>query len=556
MIKRIVSFILSAALLTGLCACGRDTEKISQPQAAPALSITAADFADGEHKRSEEYMASFKTKGVELDGIKIYFANTVFDETASPAMAEEIASFYYTLKALKPNMASNVTMYIVNLTLDDGPMLIDNTLYFNSGDMGKGDYGTYLAGAAYGVWEHWKRVGLALIAQGDAAAAGFSPGELQEYIYKNGSDSILSLHHCFFNDEFADEATIAMAEGCARSLAEFIIDEHGFKALCDDMGGEMRGLWLESLGLDYDPGWLDEPEAMYLNTMPSFEGNDHPLVLWGDMMQLYLKRVDWLSDANRVYDFLLSFSRQILSLYGYIYHEAPAHYEYLMRTGDIGIVHFRDSDYPTGSLAGTARGECIVTSSGDALHELSHLVVPCTEPQKEELRWLSEGLATYLSAPFVPLEEDRIASSFVDAAEGNFGLELVDEDISFIEESDRIFELLNGCCMAEAGSLNEPVYRVYEALGAAAYLNPDYNSAPGATRSMAELYPLKGSYPGNELSYFESMIFVDYLVGKYGLDTLIAAVMDSEAYYELFPTSAAFRLEHEEFFAQWIEPLR
>ena len=48
----------------------------------------------------------------------------------------------------------------------------------------------------------------------------------------------------------------------------------------------------------------------------------------------------------------------------------------------------------------------------------------------------------------------------------------------------------------------------------------------------------------------ESMVFVQYLVEKHGLDAMIEAEMDNKTYRELFPDAAAFQEEYDNFVAQ------
>ena len=99
-------------------------------------------------------------------------------------------------------------------------------------------------------------------------------------------------------------------------------------------------------------------------------------------------------------------------------------------------------------------------------------------------------------------------------------------------------------------------------MGYAAFLNPDNNSAPVATQSIKDSYRERLgntpdlNYPGNELSYLEAMLFTEWLVDKYGLDTVIWAEMDEEVYLDLFPSASAFENEFEEFWAARVEPLR
>ncbi len=541
--------IFLCALLLGMCACAQSgkeapaVEKIS-------IELGAADFTEGSHKRGAEYMAAFKTRSVALDGISIHFAVDVFDVESSPAAAEEIAESYYAMREFDESSAGAVELYIVSTTTTGGPVRTGQRLYISADYIENARYGPWLASAVYELDEWWKCVGLSRIALDEIL---WETEELGAYLEENERGHLLSLHPCYFTVDFADEQMRMLAENCAGTLAKFIIDEEGFAAFAADSGAASRERWLGSMGLDFDLSWLDSAAASRLGKMEFYETGRIPMILGEENFRLNINRVDWLTDAEGAYCFLLDFAGQLDALYIRFETETPEFYARLQENSGVTAVNFRDSDYPLSSRASMLKAEAVVNDDADVLHEIVHTFMP--RASIEEAYWLCEGLVTYLTAPLVPYFADSIVvDSVMREYEGD-----TEEDIFFRAETVRCFEKLNGFGISV--DMAEPIYKIYEASGYAAFINPENKSVPAATQPIREQYAerlgnnAKGNYPGNELSYCQSMVFVEWLVEKYGLERLIFAEMDAEGYFELFPDAEAFETEFAEFWAERVAPL-
>ncbi len=547
--KFVMLFLLAVtALALGACA-----HKPAQDAAEEIrIELSASDFTEGSHKRSAEYMAAFKTRCVELEGLGIRFASDVFDETLSPSAAEEIAEAYYSLRSHNGEKAAALEIYIVSITPTGGPVKLGGKLYITSEYVDKGSYRPYMASLMYGLDDWWKCVGLTALAGGgdDTELAA----DLAEYLDANETSRILSLHPCFFIEEFVDDDTRDLAERCAMSLSQFIIERDGFEAFAADSGASSRELWSAEMGLDCNLSWLNSAAAARLEKMEFSEADKIPLILSSADFRLNIEKVDWLPDAESVFCFLLDLARQIDTLYSRFESEAPVFYAKLQEDEGITDVNFRGSDYPLSSRASMLKQEALVTDDADVLHELVHTLMPRAEI--EECWWLCEGLVTYLTAPLVPYFADSIVVDSVMAEHEDD----TEEDRELRAETVRCFEKLNGFPVSP--EMDEPIYRIYEASAYAAFLNPDNNSMPAATQSIRDQYAAilgnsaKWNYPGNKLSYCQSMVFTAWLVEKYGLEMLIAAETEKESYFELFPDDAAFEAEFAEFWMEKVEAMK
>ncbi len=550
--KKFISMLLALTML--LCGCGNEAAPATPEMTEMQVTLSAADFADGNHKRSESYMAAFKTKTVIIDGLTINIAENVYDDASSPKLAEEIARSFYALRAYAPELAADTEIYVVSITTTGGPVLLGSRLYITDANAKNGEYLPWLASGIYGIDEWWRCVGLGLAASGEKTDNAALLESMESYFAMAGESHILSLHPCYFLEEFADASTRAIVRQMSHSLTEYIISEQGFAVFRED-GGEAfyKRAWLEHMGISHDLSWLDSEPATRLDKMEFSETERIPMILGEADLRLNMESVDWIPDAESTYRFLLDFAGQLTALYARFETEAPEFYAMLQEDESITDVNFRDSDYPLSSRASMLKAEALVSDDADVLHEIVHTFMP--RANIEEAYWLCEGLVTYLTAPLVPYFADSIVvDSVMREYEGD-----TEEVIVFRAETVNCFEKLNGFGIST--DMASPIYKVYEAAGYAAFLNPDNTSTPVATQSIKDnyadrhAYNLKTDYPGNELSYCQSMVFVDWLVEKYGLERLIFAETDAGSYFELFPDAAAFEAEFIEFWEERVVPL-
>ena len=540
--KRVMKLcVVFIVMLLFTCAC-RSIEDININNDVVLCDLTSSDFVDGNHSRGSEYLAAFKTKTATLDGINIHFASNVFDEMESPSIAETIYEFYYSIYSLGVETIDEIDLYLVSATTTGGPVQLANKLYLTTDYIESGEYKAYLISVIYGLNSWWQCKALAelvSVPEEDVTIAA----DLDDYLEKFEDSYILSLHPCYFVHDFADDDTCNIANRAATALARFIIDEYGVDTFIHDGNNiAYRRAWLKSMGISADTAWLDTDGAKRMDTMRFSVTDDVPMVLSDEDFRLNINSTDWINTSDEVYFFLLEFCDGVEKLYRRFEEEAPRFYTNLKDDTDVTTVHFRNSNNPTTSVASMLKAEAIATDDADVFHEIVHTFMP--RASGEEASWLCEGLVTYLTAPYVSYYMDSVVvDSITQDWEGD-----TQEDIFFRSEIVKYYELLNNCKISDILYEKQPIYKVYEASAYAAFANPKIKSTPAATEPIRSSYGLKGTYPGNELSYCQSMIFVDYLVEKYGLDTLIEAEMNRESYFALFPNAEVFNEEFSDFY--------
>lgn len=191
----------------------------------------------------------------------------------------------------------------------------------------------------------------------------------------------------------------------------------------------------------------------------------------------------------------------------------------------------------------------VVLAREDTPRELVHGLMPMGS--SEERHWLCEGLVTYLSAPCIPYDADP---AVVDSLAGDGAAAKLSAPLREIrDEIAAIFQEMTGRDISQARQMDQAISLIYQAAGYAACLHPEYQGIQGfpfVGESVAERTGIDRKYPENELSYAQAMVFVRYLVEKYGLDAILQAETDLDAYHALFPNTAAFQAEYDLFLGE------
>lgn len=510
--------------------------------------LSASDFSDTTRNRDENYAAVLKTKTVTLDDLTVHIAENIFDEKSSPALAEKIAADYAALRALDSEFARPTDVYVLRLTATGAPVVAGGELFCTLEQVESGDYSPYLVKTVFDCPSWWQCVGLSRMVFGSETVENFA-AKLTD---NPGQDIyLLTLFPAYFLEDFAEEETRALAAQTAQSLTEYILFENDLSTfLAEGNDVAYREAWLESIGVPAELDYLRSDAAVHVAQLPFSETKDVPLILTDEQFTMNLRSTDWLTTADDVYYFMLDFYKSLGQLYSFLETNAPVYYASL-QAGEIKCfsINIYDSSYGCGSSANADRGEVIVLDWHDALHETVHCLIPESTVENYD-DWLSEGLTTWLSAPYISVDAGR---SFIDKFVKNMDLSQLSEDTrEMVEMIWSVFQQLTGRDIFEIYEMespaDKPMYWFYQSLVRAVLLLPDSEvSIPFATLSVADRFGSPNTYPGNQLSYGEAMLFVEYLAEEYDLDTVIAALIDGTAYRELFLDETAFKEEYDRF---------
>ena len=514
--------------------------------------ISAEHFTDGNHTRDDEYAASFPTKFVALDGLNIHFAATIFDERDSPELAKQIAADYAALAKLGNSLTKSVAVYLVGETTTSNPVATTSGLFCTPESVQNGTYRPFLTSCTFDLAPWWQCVGLSkTVFEETAVSSDELAKRLNAYYDQHEKPYLLTLSPLYFIENFSDSETIDLAVQSAQSLAAYIMSQDNVKAfLTEGNNFEYRNEWLKELGITVDTENISTTEAAYLSSLSFITAKEIPFIIEEQNFQLNLQSVDWMPTADDVTYFLVDFCSDVNQLYNYLKENAPKHYEALQQPDfrQISVSVF-DSDSDNTSFAKPDGSKAVVLAHEGALHELTHCLIPANDAS--EKRWLCEGLTTYLSAPYLSYE---IAPQYIDPFANE--TEIAKLKSPYIECSKKIaarYEQMTGQTISEIYTTEHPIFLIYQAIGYEAVLHPETFrdiQFPIVTQSVDKRAGVSSGYIGNQLSYLESMVFVQYLVEKHGLDAMIEAEMDNKTYRELFPDAAAFQEEYDNFVAQ------
>lgn len=543
--KKCILLVLTLAVLLTFYGCKKGSS-------IHPTEISASSFTEGEHLRDAEYGASFQTKSISLENLNIHFANAIFDETESPVLAQQIAADYAALAEQGDGLTKPADVYLVSETTTGQPVVTVSGLFCTVESVKDGTYRPFLTSCTFGLTPWWQCVGLSQTVFAETAISSDELSErLRDYDSQNEKSSLLTLSPIYFIEEFTDAETRELAEQSAQSLSAYILSHYDRKTfLTEGNSMDYRNEWLQELGVNADMETIRSPEAAHLSNLPFRCEKDVPFVIEEQNFRLNLQSVDWMPSADDALCFLQDFYSDMNQLYRYLEENAPKHYGTLQQpdTPVIAVSVF-DSNAGDHSYAKIDGSEAVILDSSAALHEFTHCLIPSNSVEKR--RWLVEGLTEYLSLPYLSYEDDKnMVDSFASEEWAN---RLSDEELVVKNEVAGIYEQMTGQDISHVYKEKQPVYLLCQAIGYEVILHPESMKKidfPLAQMSVSERAdrPVKGIE--DELSYPQAMVFTQYLVDKYGLDTMIEAEMDIEAYHELFPDTAAFQKEYDAFAAQ------
>lgn len=553
--KRLVCCLLAALLLLGLTACGQTTsssEEVTVSTSAEISELTADSFADGSFTRDSGYGATFKTKYAQAGRLTIHVASTVFDEDTSPALAQTLAETYAALEQAAGTELPELDLYLVSVTDSGAPAVVDGNRVFCALEQAEtGSAAIYLVQAAFGLDAYWQCYGLAQVLLGADETDGAA---LAAWYSDETHTQMLSLLPLYFLELFSDEETVQYAKETAVAITQYLVERDGLTAFLSDSAPDSCRAWLESIGVTVlDLSVLESDAAAELDAMVWSYASADVVTVASDQFLIRIPQLDWLSTAEEIHDYLLYFLDAMDGFAAVVKEDAPTYYASLSG-GEIGqITIYLNNGGFSSTYAKTTVMEAYVGRYEDIVHETIHcLIAPFNDDQSA---WIAEGLTTYFEGPLriTGIDDPLTANQSIHAALLTDEIDLTDEDRALADAIVAYYQALTGETCSEAETFQD-FFAFFEAVGYATLLHPDLKNTTdymkAFTSSVAEHRGITEDDAGNELTYHESMLFLEYLMDEYGLDAIIAAEMDYSAYQELFPSDEDFYAQFEEFLEQ------
>lgn len=408
-----------------------------------------------------------------------------------------------------------------------GGSVYNNGLVICNSDALENDgYLPALAGAYLNTTEIWKQVAAAEYFFGDREHNDLPA--LRQYYGDAGNHLTLSLFQGYFCKAFASEETIDLAKKTAVSLGKYIIDNYSADALVRASLTEYRGEWMAKNGIEsafalpYDLSWLD-------GSTYSVKLLQYPLVIETENKVFYLDSFSaeresasfdtpeavlrHLSMGNEGVEGILQYLRSNVG-------DEELLEE--MITNLEGKTEYYISSREIGTEADVDGRKIYLRDPSEYVHETMHILT--LHENRVEGAWLAEGVAEFFAREVCDIPGDidyRMYDAFTQALVfGSLG--------SFVRDVKEKFQQLGGV-FDDFDSFE--FYLLEQAIAYTTLSAPEYKSSisfPYATTSVGDMRYLTSSDPGNRLTYPECYLFVKYLIGTYGMDSVLTCCLDYE----------------------------
>lgn len=295
---------------------------------------------------------------------------------------------------ITPDDFKPITIYLVKET-PTGVERYENRLYCTMADIESGAYRTALISAALGTEEYWKSYGLEGYLRGDKADEAMLKAAYEQADNLDG----LSLFISYFNEAFASEEEIHLAEQTAMAVARYVLENHGAKALLTEDCIAYKQEWLKSLGVDRvydDPLYHELEDYRFSSTTqyPLVATNSHEHVF-------YILPLQDMQTAGEVRRFLYDAAAGPRAILEFVKEQAPEYHESLKNLYE-GKMSIYCNTQRGGHAEPTTRTIWIPFIHSYP-HELGHILIP---PQSLKTRyeefWRYEGLCNYLNEIIAP----------------------------------------------------------------------------------------------------------------------------------------------------------
>lgn len=438
-------------------------------------------------------------------------------------MLDQIEKDYQTLEDIF-HLKTKITVYVIAdayiLGKEHG-VYINDRVYCNAGIIVSGEYRQFLTAAYIDVTDPWKEYG----AYRYAFHKSVEEDELLSYYGDENNLLNLTLFAAYFKSEFAEAQTIDIAQRTAASLSRFIIEKYGLNSFKKAELTEYRQEWLDSKGIKqnfavpFELSWLDG--AVYSSSV------SYPLIIETKNRLYNLDSVSSVREsasmdtAERVLYQLSEGYSGILSVLEHVKLYAPKMYKKVSARFNEKITYNISEDVDA-TGADPTKNKVDLYNPGEYVHETAHMI---SLPKSfGGIGWLAEGLAVYFDnevSEKIGDMNDRYYESFM----GESLKKLYPDFSAFTEELLENYTSRGG----SMASVKDMDFALLErSIAHLTLTKPEWKGkirkdVPILAMSVSEKSAwYSSSMEGNDLTYFESYLFVKYLMGRFGLDDVLS----------------------------------
>ena len=571
-LPRVLALLL--ALLV-LCGCGEaaapaaPAESEAPPAAEPAVKTPVAPEPDppaelearietepieeSRHDREPDYMAVFQTHRLSPGPFTLHMENRIYEETALRQAAKALLGDLTALEQAAGAKPEAVTVYLVQSTVEGGPQAVGTQVFTSPEDLASGAYREALAAAAYGLTCPWQQAGLKDYAFGEEPALN-----LRDYYAEPSHALTASCSILFLSPVLSDEETVLAARATARSLTAYLLKNGGVSALreAEDPAAVLPA-WAESLGISPAPSLPEgsaQAAALRLGTRKGYV-----CALQVKNFTVLLSEDSWVQGPDELYAWFCSFFAGVDMMLEQIGREAPSALALAKERYAESITIILTDPYQV-TFTYPSINEIRLAKPDATWHEMIHLLL-----EERKVRagqgWQEEALAEHfcyraqdLYAPTRYYSEGFEA--YLQFFEEESGEEPTEDDLRFHRSVWNLYLSFRDPNRTESDD-NEAYCRAYGICSLVlqgrlerTQVRRKYDMSVNSKRGLQ----FGGKEEdGEALSYPESLVLFEYLVGLYGMDPVVDAFLNGATPEEAFGIGypelyAAARAYYEELY--------
>jgi hypothetical protein len=495
--------------------------------------VGSAEYKIREFDRNEVCSRRLTMYYKEAGKVGLGMEEPIYSKAEADRYLKKVQSDIKTIeKAFVAARAHGIQVYIIQIPVESGIYVGENTVYCTIEELETDSYRTKLVRSLYGLTDPAMIHGLEGYVFGESADVN----ALKKYYSEAEDISVLSLFGARFYEAWNTEEEIELAKETAVGLVGYLIgQDKSDLILSQTVSMDEKNEWLKSMGVNRT---YENPYELPFVPFTFGKSKEHSLIIDSNQAKYYMSSVVQFSTAKEVEEFVYKDYDGRNYILNYLKENAPNQFEYFHI--DTKPQYFISNKFR--KVGGVARpgGKVELAMHTVHLHEYIHVLTGGNRGASKY--WMEEGLAEYLSWVIYP-DNYMVKIDFMNATAES----LPDSSEYYVKSMNYYKE--NGGEFG-TGNINARLYADACAYGV---LNSKEN-LPSNAQSIGSAYGLDERYRGNgnELTYTQACSFAAYLVDKFSLDDYLAYHIGEKKNQRF---EDAFGVSYQEAKQEWLDYL-
>ena len=330
---------------------------------------------------------SFETVLLQSDRIDMYVKASEYSESDCEELFQQICNDIELITSKTGCTGKRVVLCLADSATVNYYTVEGAELYCTFQQIVNGDYRWRLLEEMYDLHDYGMLTGLSSYLFLDDREK--EACNLTDYYADPAHLPVLSLFAAYFNEAFADDETVTAAEETARQFAGYILGAYGMeRVLSCGFSEEDRTEWLRSIGVSET--YHNVYETDFLKDIIYRKSNQYPLILRCGAHRYNFIPITNFSTPAEVWKALSHYDTGVHNMLEYIRENAPSSYDRVLANWQSPL-----STTFGNQVSGESSGHINIGRLTDWFHETAHFLLERQE-EKDGI-WTQEGMATYLS---------------------------------------------------------------------------------------------------------------------------------------------------------------